>query len=102
VRGALQARLTYATLESTERVTRLANAIWRAAFSDGTLTAVKLGATRIEFRRTGWSGHHPVICRFGMHALRALYEATGASQARLEIGACVAEGGADCHAVVSW
>jgi hypothetical protein len=102
VSAAMEVRPTYATLDSPERVTRLLNAVWRSAFSDGTIRVVSLGPHKVSVRRSGWSGHHPIVCRFGMEAFGVLYELAGAASPRMTFTGCLSTGEPDCSALIEW
>jgi hypothetical protein len=102
ISAAKEVRSTYATLDSPERVTRLLNAVWRSAFSDGTIRVVSLGPHKVSVRRSGWSGHNPIVCRFGMEAFGVLYELAGAASPRVTFTGCLSSGEPDCSALIEW
>jgi hypothetical protein len=102
ISAAMKVRPTYATLDSPERVTRLLNAVWRSAFSDGTIRVISLGPHKVSVRRSGWSGHNPLVCRFGMEAFGALYEIAGAASPRVTFTGCLSSGEPDCSALIEW
>ena len=102
ISAATKIRPTYATLDSPERVTRLLNAVWRSAFSDGTIRVVSLGPHKVSVHRSGWSGHNPIVCQFGMEAFGVLYELAGAASPRLTLTGCLSSGEADCSALMEW
>jgi hypothetical protein len=102
VTSAMEVRPTYATLDSPERVTRLMNAVWRSAFSDGTLRVVSLGPRKVTVRLSGWTGHHRLVCGFGMEALTVLYELAGAEDPKMTRTGCLSEGQPDCSALIEW
>lgn len=102
VAAAMKTRPTFASLDSPERVTRLLNAVWRSAFSDGTFTVLSGGPRRVTVRRTGWTGHHRLICRFGMEAARVLYEQSGAKSAKVSMTSCISDDKPDCSALIEW
>jgi hypothetical protein len=102
VNVAAELRPTFATLNSPERLARLVNATWRSAFSDGTIRLVSVGKNRVSAHRTGWTGHHPIVCRFGMEALTVLYELAGVKDPKMTMTSCISNGQADCSAVIEW
>ena len=102
VNVAAESRPTFATLNSPERLARLVNATWRSAFSDGTIRLVSVGKNRVSAHRTGWTGHHALVCRFGMEALTVLYELAGVSEPKMTMTSCISNGQADCSALIEW
>ena len=49
-----------------------------------------------------WAGHHPRLCAFTTETMRAVFEAMGCKDTRIERARCVSNGNKDCHAILHY
>jgi len=88
-------------LNSTERYTRVTNALFRLMHDTGRVQIVARGPRQHESTISDWSGHHPVVCRFISMCQGPIYERMGCTELQIR-HRCVAAGAQSCGCVTTW
>jgi hypothetical protein len=90
-----------ASLNSAERFTRIANALFRLMHDTGRVQIVLRGPRQHESTVTDWKGHHPVVCRFTIMCQAPIYERMGCTELVIR-HLCVGNGAPACGCVTTW
>jgi hypothetical protein len=95
-------RWLFETMMTPERYARNAQKLFSRYYEPGTMTKSWLAETGHLTVVTGWTGHHPLMCRFLVHTAEYVYTALGCRDVRVKRTACVHDGNPDCRFEANW
>jgi len=95
-------KAAFSLLVSPRRYPKIINTLWRMNYDTGSVRVVEHSTTCHEGVISGWTGHHPLICRINHLSKLHMYPVMGCKDVRVEITTCLTRGDADCRSFVRW
>ena len=95
-------RALFRLIASPPMLAANAQRVWRTYVDEGTMTVTLGQRGTFEARVTGWSRHHPAVCRSLRSMLEAILRAIGYTALVVERTECVALGDACCAFEGMW
>jgi hypothetical protein len=89
-------------LTSPQMYARLVPRFWTVLHDTGSREVVITSATTARSITRDWGGHHPALCTGTLHTMAAFFELMGFDDVSVKRVECVADGGLECVAEVSW
>lgn len=95
-------KAAFSLLVSPRRYPKIINTLWHMNYDSGSVRVVEHSPTCHEGIVSGWTGHHPLLCRINHLSKLHMYPAMGCKDVRVEITTCLTRGDADCRSFVRW
>lgn len=93
-------RALFRMVASPELYARHIQRLWNVLHDTGERTVVIVRPGIADSTIRNWPGHHPVLCEVATETMRAVFEAMGCGQVRVDRLSCVGDGARMCRAIV--